>query len=402
EALGLQLRAVALAPRTDERLLGLEHVDFAAFACTFDGVELLGEALVPGPGRGEVLVELPQDLLELPDLAFLLQQRRVERRGRAADDDAARLDAIAVEGHERRFDAPLFPELERPSQGIDDDDVAEQRVAEWAEIGRDFDEIAEPPEHPRLLEQVARAIVVFIRVVRLHRRLREVEHLERRTHAGGLLAALGRRPPEHLAFRQGDVHVFTGFRPRATRHERRPPLLLALEELDATRPDGRSIDHHAFQTVPERRAESRFEQLRRLQIVREHAVDGPRRRRGRRAAVARDDGRELVLALHHHLHAAVTAAVAALDLLQRLQARAMAVHLRTLGIEGDLGRGHLLPQGAALAVELAALAPERLEPRGRGFDLRRSRRRGREGLGGLPLERAALAAEDLEPRLPVA
>ena len=59
-------------------------------------------------GRVELLGEGRDDGLELLDLAFLLEQRGVQRLRRAANDDARRLDAIAVEGHQRPVQGPLL------------------------------------------------------------------------------------------------------------------------------------------------------------------------------------------------------------------------------------------------------------------------------------------------------
>jgi hypothetical protein len=270
--------------------LGLEDDRLALLALVVEGGLALDDRLVGRAGRRELAVADGDLVVELADLAFLLEEGRVEAVGGAADDHAGRVDAVAVEGDDRGVD--LGPQLERVGQGFDDRGLAEEGDGERAVLGGDLDEVDQAADH-----------------------------------AGATCPC-------------GHVREDRWIRAPGPRQEHRTALLLGLQEGDALGAGGRLGDDDALDAVAEDRREGGLEVGRGAQEVGEDAEHA-----------------ELLAVLHDDLHAAGAAAVAGLDLLERLHARADFLQLAAGGVEGLVGGADALAELLLLAVELdAALA----------------------------------------------
>jgi hypothetical protein len=255
QVFNLLLDAADLLHALELGALGLEDDRLGLLALVVEGRLALDDLLV-GLAGGLELGAADLDLVvELADLPLLLQECRVEALGRAADDHAGRVDAVAVEGDQRGVE--LGPQLERVGEGLDDGRLAEQRGGERAVLVRDLHEVDEAADH-----------------------------------AGATCP-------------RGHVREDRWARAAGPREEHGAALLLGAQQGDALRAVGGGGDDDALDAVAEDRREGGLEVGRGGQVVGEDAEHA-----------------ELLAVLHDDLHAAGAAAVAGLDLLERLHARA--------------------------------------------------------------------------------
>ncbi len=281
--LGRELRALGFG--LDPCGLGLEDMRLGLLPLRLDGGEFLGQGQVPATGGLEALIERGEDLLEFANLAFLLEQRGVERGRRTANDDAGRLHPVALEGDERGLPGQSgFPQRERALEVFDHHGVAEQRAAQGTQVAADLDEVGEAAEHTGLFGERQRCRRPLLRGTRSVALVGEVQHLERAlpggaTDDGALVGAVPSQRDARLQVHDGPRILRRNLGERAAMFgdKRRPAFLLALEQLDPSRTDLRTVDDHALEAVPEHSADRSLEVLWRVHVVGEDAVDRLRR-----------------------------------------------------------------------------------------------------------------------------